>query len=102
MLKEKNAQIAEMEREFILFDEVNEEYNGHIYSLEAENENLRRGYATSAGREIIRNRNRVARFQDTIERENEERYVHGLEADITEGINEEAGPGSSDDMDTEA
>ena len=131
MREERNAQIAEMEREFILFDEVTEEYNRHIYSLEAENEELRWGYATSASREIIGNRNRVAHFQGTIERENEERkdlYVHGLEAenkqlrqgyansagrqivtnrrlrDITERINqerkEEAGPRSSDDMDT--
>ena len=80
----RNAQIAEMERVFILFDEVTEEYNRHIYSLEAENEELKWGYATSAGREIIGKRNRVARFQGTIERENEERkdlHVHGFEAE---------------------
>ena len=53
VLEEKNAQIAEMERDF---DEVTEEYNKHIYSLEAENKQLRQGYANSATRQIIRNR----------------------------------------------
>ena len=80
VLEEKNAQIAEMEKEIVLRDEATEVYNKHIYSLEVENEKLRQGYANSAGREINRNR-AVARLQDTIEREIYHPYVQGLEAE---------------------
>ena len=79
VLEEKNAQIAEMRREFVHFDEVTEAYEKHTVSLKAENEKLRQGYANSAGREM--NRNRLARLQDTIERGIYHPYVRGLEAE---------------------
>ena len=55
----------------------------YVHGREAENKQLRQGYANSAGRQIIRNR----RLRDITERINEERKG-------------EAGPRSSDDMDT--